>query len=218
MFFLMSRVMVACVVVATLVSVSVVSTLSGTPAQAARSCPVTYVVRRGDSPWKVAQKTRPPGWTVADASARIAKMNPKQSAWMIGGQVCLPAGSVGGTAVEQPAVVAPTPPRTYTKAEIRKMIKDAFPDGQAEEVALYVATRESKLRPGATSRCCFGLFQIYYDWHVARLARLGIASRTDLFDPALNIAAAYDIYRTNGWSPWCTKALKARYPDLPGCR
>jgi soluble lytic murein transglycosylase-like protein len=98
------------------------------------------------------------------------------------------------------------------------MIRDAFPDGQTEEVALYVAQRESNLRPGVTSSCCTGLFQIYYKWHKVRLARLGIRTEADLLDPVLNIRAAADIYRTNGWGPWCTRGLKARYPKLRGCR
>jgi len=188
------------------------------PASAAPSCPVSYVVKRGDSPWKVAQKTRPTGWTVAKASGRIAKMNPRQSSWMVGRSICLPAGSGGATPTTSTPSVAPAPGRTYTKAEIRRMIRDAFPDGEAEEVAIYVAIRESNLRPTVKSRCCSGLFQIYYKWHKSRLARLGIRSEADLLDPVLNIRAAADIYRTNGWGPWCTRALKAKYPNLRACR
>lgn len=184
---------------------------------AAPACPVSYVVKRGDSPWRVAQKTRPAGWTVAKASKQIAKMNRRQASWMVGRSICLPAGSSGTPTAPAPTGT-PAPARTYTTAEIRRMIRDAFPDGKAEEVAIYVATRESKLRPGVKTWCCSGLFQIYYKWHKSRLARLGIRSEADLLDPVLNIRAAADIYRTNGWGPWCTKALKNRYPELRACR
>jgi hypothetical protein len=71
--------------------------------------------------------------------------------------------------------------------------------------ALAMAQRESKFQPGAVSgsRCCYGLFQIYYRWHKNWLPTVGVNSAQELLNPILNAKAAYRMYqRNNGWGPW----------------
>jgi hypothetical protein len=73
-----------------------------------------------------------------------------------------------------------------------------------EERALAIAQRESNLQPSALSgsKCCYGLFQIYYRWHTSWLPNVGITNPSQMFDPRLNAAAAYRLYQHNGWAPW----------------
>ncbi|NNE12065.1 MAG: hypothetical protein HKN41_07435, partial [Ilumatobacter sp.] len=54
--------------------------------------------------------------------------------------------------------------------------------------------------------CCYGVFQIYWNVHKSWLDDLGIDSSDDLFDPVLNVQAAYQIYQRagNSWRPWST--------------
>jgi hypothetical protein len=75
---------------------------------------------------------------------------------------------------------------------------------ELEERALAIALRESNFQHSALSgsKCCFGLFQIYYRWHTGWLPQVGVTSPTQLFDPRLNAAAAYRLYQWNGWGPW----------------
>jgi hypothetical protein len=84
-----------------------------------------------------------------------------------------------------------------------QFIRDAWPD-ELEERALAIAQRESKLQPSALSgsKCCYGLFQIYYRWHTGWLPQVGITSPAQMFDPGLNAAAAYRLYQRSGWGPW----------------
>jgi len=183
---------------------------------AAPACPVAYVVKRGDSPWKVAEKTRPAGKTILAASKLIQSLNPKQSAWQIGRTICLPAGFGSGA----PAPSTPTttvPAASMTRAQIIQLIRDTFPD-DVEAVALYVAQRESNYRARTYNSCCYGIFQIHR-LHVPSLASVGVKSTADLLNPVLNIKAAHRIWSRNGksWGPWCTKGLKAKFPGLKGC-
>jgi len=102
-----------------------------------------------------------------------------------------------------PEEVAP-PAHKFTRAEVIQIIRDAWPD-ELEERALAIAQRESKLQSGAVSgsRCCYGLFQIYYRWHKNWLPNVGVNSAQELLNPFLNAKAAYRMYqRNNGWGPW----------------
>ena len=158
---------------------------------AAAPCSKTYVAKRGDSWWSIAQKSN-------TTLNRVLKLNGAKSSTkiLIGDEVCVPGKSTP---------VAPTPaiPK-YTQAEVIQIIRDAWPD-ELEERALFIAHRESKYRPGAISgtKCCYGLFQIYYYVHKSWLPKVGVTSANQLLDPRLNAAAAYRMYqRNNGWGPW----------------
>ena len=157
------------------------------PVQAA--CLNTYVVKQGDSWWRIAAKSN-------TTLKKVLKLNSaKQSTRILpGDQVCIPA-------VASPA--AKPPKNDFTKAEVIQFIRDAWPD-QLEERALAIAHRESKFNPAALSgsKCCYGLFQIYYRWHTTWLPNVGITHPRHMFDPRLNAAAAYRLYQRNGWGPW----------------
>ena len=206
-------------------SLVMVAGLSAWPtgrADAAPACPVAYVVKKGDSPWKVAQKTRPAGQTILNASKQIKQLNPKQSAWQIGKTICLPAGfrSGGGpstpTTTAVPVTTVPVAP--MSRNQIIQLIRDTFPD-DVEEVALYVAKRESNYNPRSKNWCCSGLFQIYYKHHKTRVRAVGVKTEADLLNPVLNVKAAHLIWSQNGksWGPWCTKGLRTKFPGLKGC-
>jgi len=154
----------------------------------AASCPRTYIAKRGDSWWSIAQKSN-------TTLNRVLKLNEAKttSRILVGDEVCVPAEAP--TAINLPH---------YTEAEVVQFIRDAWPD-DLEERALFIAYRESKYRPGAISgtKCCYGLFQIYYRWHKSWLPEVGVTSANQLLDPRLNAAAAYRMYqRNNGWGPW----------------
>jgi hypothetical protein len=123
----------------------------------------------------------------------------------VGDRICLPPEP------DAPAV-ARAESTTYTRREIVQIIRDVWPDDQ-EENALFVAQRESKLRPGAvggTGKCCYGLFQIYYRVHKGWLAGIGVTEAAQLLDPRVSAEAALELYRRNGssWRPWWTKSWR----------
>jgi hypothetical protein len=154
-------------------------------------CENHYVVVKGDSWWSIAKKS--------DISLkRILKLNGAKTSTkiLIGNKVCVPSKST-------PVATTPAIPK-YTQAEVVQIIRDAWPD-DLEERALFIAYRESKYQPGAINRskCCYGLFQIYYRWHKTWLPEVGVTSANQLLNPRLNAAAAYRMYqRNNGWGPW----------------
>ena len=157
----------------------------------AASCLRTYIAKRGDSWWSIAQKSN-------TTLNRVLKLNGAKTSTkiLIGDEVCVPGQST-------PVATTPAIPK-YTQAEVIQIIRDAWPD-ELEERALFIAHRESKYQPGAISRskCCYGLFQIYYRWHKLWLPQVGVTSADQLLDPRLNAAAAYRMYqRNNGWGPW----------------
>jgi LysM repeat protein len=153
------------------------------------ACNKNYTVKQGDSWWRIAEKN--------DITLRrVLKLNNAEQSTRIlpGDQVCIPAFA---NPVTKP------PKNEFTKGEVIQFIRDAWPD-QLEERALAIAQRESKLQPSALSgsKCCYGLFQIYYRWHTGWLPQVGVTSPAQLFDPRLNAAAAYRLYQRNGWGPW----------------
>ena len=157
----------------------------------AASCPRTYIAKRGDSWWSIAQKSN-------TTLNRVLKLNGAKTSTkiLIGDEVCVPGQST-------PVATTPAIPK-YTQAEVIQIIRDAWPD-DLEERALFIAHRESKYQPGVINRskCCYGLFQIYYRWHKLWLPEVGVTSANQLLDPRLNAAAAYRMYqRNNGWGPW----------------
>ena len=157
------------------------------PAQAAQ-CAATYVVKAGDSWWRIAEKNNTNLRTV------LSLNNAKKSTKLLAGKtVCVPG-----------AAPVSAPQQSMSRAKVIQIIRDAWPD-ELEERALAIAQRESNLRPRVVNRsgCCYGLFQIYYRWHKTWLPSVGVRSAQDLLDPRLNAAAAYRLYqRNNGWGPW----------------
>ena len=170
---------------------AVIATCSlGAVAQSAQAatCATTYTVKSGDSWWRIAEKNN-------TNLRKVLTLNnaKKTTKLLVGNTVCVPA----------PAQVAP-PAQTFTRAEVIQIIRDAWPD-ELEERALAIVQRESKFQPGAVSgsRCCYGLFQIYYRWHKNWLPTVGVNSAQELLNPILNAKAAYRMYqRNNGWGPW----------------
>ena len=158
-------------------------------APASAACTKNYTVKQGDSWWRIAEKNN-------TTLKRVLKLNQaKQSTRILpGDQVCI--SSVTGP-------VAKPPKYEFTRVEVIQFIRDAWPD-QLEECALAIAQRESNLQPSALSgsKCCYGLFQIYYRWHTTWLPQVGVTSPAQLLDPRLNAAAAYRLYQRNGWGPW----------------
>ena len=158
------------------------------PSAQAASCAATYTVKSGDSWWRIAEKNN-------TNLRKVLTLNKakKSTRLLVGSTVCVPV----------PAQVAP-PAQKFTRAEVVQIIREVWPD-ELEERALAIAQRESKLRPGAVSgsKCCYGLFQIYYRWHKTWLPNVGVNSASDLLNPRLNAIAAYRMYqRNNGWGPW----------------
>ena len=158
------------------------------PSAQAINCAATYTVKRGDSWWRIAEKNNTNLRTVL-----MLNKAKKTTKLLAGSTVCVPA----------PAQVVP-PAQTFTRAEVIQIIREVWPD-ELEARALAIAERESKLRPSAVSgsKCCYGLFQIYYRWHKSWLPNVGVNSARDLLNPRLNAKAAYRMYqRNNGWGPW----------------
>jgi len=158
------------------------------PSAQAANCAATYTVKSGDSWWRIAEKNN-------TNLRKVLTLNKakKTTKLLVGSTVCVPV----------PAPVAP-PAQQFTRAEVIQIIRDVWPD-ELEERALAIVQRESKFHPGAVSRsrCCYGLFQIYYRWHKSWLPNVGVKSAQDLLNPRLNAAAAYRMYqRNNGWGPW----------------
>ena len=148
------------------------------PSAQATNCAATYTVKIGDSWWRIAEKNN----TTLRKVLTLNKAK-KTTKLLVGSTVCVPV----------PAQVAP-PAQKFTRAEVIQIIRDAWPD-ELEERALAIVQRESKFQPGAVSgsRCCYGLFQIYYRWHKNWLPTVGVNSAQDLLNPMLNAKEAYRI-------------------------
>jgi hypothetical protein len=104
-----------------------------------------------------------------------------------------------------PATPAPPPPppvaSAYTPAQVEAIIREVWPD-DLEEQALAIAKRESKLIPTVRNYCCYGVFAIYYEAGKKFFNSIGVTSAEQLFDPWVNVRAAYALYGIAGWKPW----------------
>ncbi len=181
----------------------------------APACTPTYVVVKGDSWSRIGSKVG------VSTGAMLAANNATARTLLLPGMgVCLPAGATQ-TTVAPPTTAAPTPttakpapattappattpaPRpTYTKEQIIQLIRDVWPD-HLEQHALEIAYRESRYNPYAVNSCCYGVFQINYNAHKGWLPTIGVTSAAQLFDPRVNVYAAYVIYQRSGsWAPW----------------
>ena len=103
-----------------------------------------------------------------------------------------------------PPAAAPAPPppaKAYSAAEVEAIIREVWPD-DLEEQALAIAKRESKLIPTSWNYCCYGVFAIYYEAGKKFLNSIGVTSADQLFDPWVNVRAAFALYGIAGWQPW----------------
>lgn len=123
-----------------------------------------------------------------------------------------PATTTAPTTTQAPTttVAATTPsgsPGTNASVEeVKDVIRSIFPESEWD-TAFTIAQRESRFVPTAYNGwCCYGVFQIYWNVHRSWLDDLGITSSSDLYDPLLNVKAAYAIWQRagNSWSPWST--------------
>ena len=162
-----------------------ITVISSAPVNAV--CTPTYVVKRGDSWWRIAEKSNV-------TLAALLRVNKAKQSTMLKPKdaICIPEAT-------------PRSQKTFTDKQIIQIIRDVWPD-ELEERAIYIARRESKLNPrvvGIPNDCCYGLFQIYYRWHKGWLPKIGVTSARQLLDPTINATAALEIYRrNNGWGPW----------------
>lgn len=105
-------------------------------------------------------------------------------------------------------------------ADLIQLMKEAgFPDSELD-TGLKVAMAESGLNPAAhngdasTGDDSYGLFQInmFVGTHNGKAVNLGpgrrkqfgISKNSDLFDPRVNVKAAYSIWKSSGWNAWST--------------
>jgi hypothetical protein len=61
--------------------------------------------------------------------------------------------------------------------------------------------RESRCQPTVSNSCCHGLLQMH-EMHVGWINAVDSAS--DYYDPARNIAAAAELWRSSGYGAWST--------------
>lgn len=151
----------------------------------AQQCSNTYSAKRGDSWWSIAHMAN----TSLNKIFKINNANAKTRI-LIGEEICIPAVT--------------SAPQTLSRAQVIQIIRDAWPD-DLEEKAIAIAQRESNLNPRvvSSSKCCYGLFQIYYRWHKTWLPDVGVTTANQLLNAQLNAIAAYRMYqRNNGWGPW----------------
>jgi hypothetical protein len=162
----------------------------------ASSCTVFNQARANDSWSRIAARY--------DMSLkRLLALNSAKTSTMIlvGKQICTS---------DQPVIVIPD--TTYKRKDVVAIIREVWPD-EHEENALFVAQRESKLRPnvvGGSNDCCMGLFQIFYSVHRSWLKNLGVTEPAQLLDPRVNAEAAFALFKRNGnsWKPWWTKSWR----------
>jgi len=109
-------------------------------------------------------------------------------------------GSLTAASATQPAVRV-NPPAPAPQTDVEGLIRAAWPD-DSEDEAVRIATRESRLQPGARNSCCFGLFQIHFQAHRGWLADMGVTSSSQLLDAQTNINVALALYQAAGWQPW----------------
>lgn len=108
-----------------------------------------------------------------------------------------------------------------SNSELIAILKQAGFSGYALKYAWAVAIKESTARPMAHNKSsdCYGLFQINMSGSLGtdRIAKYGLSSREDLFDPLTNAKIAYQMSNAGkNWSAWSTensaKAFIAKYP------
>jgi LysM repeat protein len=169
-------------------------------------CVGKYTVKTGDSWSGIATKV---GVKISELTAANGKTS--RSTLLPGQELCLPKGAVTSSAAA-PSTQAPTttqppkyvPTKTFTRAELEKFVRDAWPDN-LEENAFYVVHRESRWNPLSRNSCCIGLFQLNWNAHKSWMKNYGITDASELLNPEINAKLAYVTWQRSGsWRPWCT--------------
>jgi LysM repeat protein len=169
-------------------------------------CVGKYTVKTGDSWSGIAKKV---GIKISELTAANGKTS--RSTLLPGQELCLPKGAAT-TSAAAPSTQAPTttqppkyvPTKTFTRAELEKFVRDAWPDN-LEDNAFYVVNRESKWNPLSRNSCCIGLFQLNWNSHKSWMKNYGITDASELLNPEINAKLAYATWQRSGsWRPWCT--------------
>ena len=170
-------------------------------------CVGKYTVKTGDSWSGIAKKV---GIKISELTAANGKTS--RSTLLPGQELCLPKGEVATSVAPAPSTPAPTttqppkyvPTRTFTRAELEKFVRDAWPD-ELEDNAFFVVNRESKWNPLSRNSCCIGLFQLNWNSHKSWMRNYGITDASELLNPEVNAKLAYFTWQRSGsWRPWCT--------------
>ena len=171
------------------------------------ACVGKYTVKNGDSWSGIASKV---GVKISELTAANGKTS--RSTLLPGQELCLPKGAVVASAASTASTAVPTttqppkyvPTKTFTRAELEKFVRDAWPDN-LEENAFYVVNRESKWNPLSRNSCCIGLFQLNWNSHKSWMSNYGITDASELLNPEINAKLAYATWQRSGsWRPWCT--------------
>ena len=171
------------------------------------ACIGKYTVKTGDSWSGIAKKS---GIKISELTAANGKTS--RSTLLPGQELCLPKGAVVASAAATPSTAVPTttqppkyvPTKTFTRAELEKFVRDAWPDS-LEENAFFVVNRESKWNPLSRNSCCIGLFQLNWNSHKSWMKNYGITDASELLNPEINAKLAYATWQRSGsWRPWCT--------------
>jgi len=171
------------------------------------ACVGKYTVKTGDSWSGIAKKV---GIKISELTAANDKTS--RSTLLPGQELCLPKGAVTASAAATPSTAAPTttqppkyvPTKTFTRAELEKFVRDAWPD-ELEDNAFYVVNRESNWNPLSRNSCCIGLFQLNWNAHKSWMKNYGITDASELLNPEVNAKLAYATWQRSGsWRPWCT--------------
>lgn len=171
------------------------------------ACVGNYIVKTGDSWSGIAKKV---GIKISELTAANGKNS--RSTLLPGQELCLPKGAVINSAAAAPSTPAPTttqapkyvPTKTFTRAELEKFVRDAWPD-ELEADAFFVVNRESKWNPLSRDGCCIGLFQLNWNAHKSWMKNYGVTDASELLNPEINAKLAYFTWQRSGsWRPWCT--------------
>lgn len=171
------------------------------------ACVGKYTVKTGDSWSGIAKKV---GIKISELTAANGKTS--RSTLLPGQELCLPKGAVTTSGAATPSTAAPTttqppkyvPTKTFTRAELEKFVRDAWPD-ELEADAFFVVNRESKWNPLSRNNCCIGLFQLNWNSHQSWMRNYGITDASELLNPEINAKLAYFTWQRSGsWRPWCT--------------
>ena len=184
-------------------------------------CPQTYTAAAGDSWYRIADAAG-----VTPDALMTENRATADTVILPGDDICLPRGATmptppttapptttpattppDPTTTQPPSTTPPgSPGRDASVEEVKDLIRSIFPESEWE-TAFVIADRESRFDPEAYNGwCCYGVFQIYWNVHRGWLDELGITTSDDLFDPLLNVQAAYAIWQRagNSWTPWST--------------
>ena len=171
------------------------------------ACVGKYTVKTGDSWSGIAKKV---GVKISELTAANGKTS--RSTLLPGQELCLPQGAVTASGAATPSTAAPTttqppkyvPTKTFTRAELEKFVRDAWPD-ELEADAFFVVNRESKWNPLSRNNCCIGLFQLNWNSHKSWMSNYGVTDASELLNPEINAKLAYFTWQRSGsWRPWCT--------------